>query len=52
MTARQFLAAIRELGLETPYQAAPKLGVSRAQAHRYANGATPVPRTIELLLKA
>jgi hypothetical protein len=44
MTARQFLAAIRELGLETPYQAAPKLGVSLAQAHRYANGTTPIPR--------
>jgi hypothetical protein len=51
MTPTQFIAAIHRLGFPSPYAAAGAIGVSISQAHRYANGSTPIPETVRLLLE-
>jgi hypothetical protein len=55
MTMTEFRQALRSLGM-TPYRAAPYLGVSIRQAHRYASGETgvpgPVAKVVRELLKA
>ena len=49
MTARQFTAWLKSEDL-TPYAAAPILGISLAQSHRYAAGGG-VPATVAKLVE-
>lgn len=49
MTAKQYNTAIAKLKL-TPYAAAPLLGISLRQSHRYASGEQPVKETVARLL--
>lgn len=49
MTSRQYNAALAKLNL-TPYAAAPVLGISLRQSHRYASGEQPVKDTVAKLL--
>jgi peptidase E len=49
MTKTQYLKALSALNL-TPYSAAPYLGISIRQSHRYASGEQPVAEPIALLL--
>ena len=50
MSPEQFNHAIGRLGLSA-YAAAPVLGVSLRQSHRYASGETPVPHPLAKLLR-
>jgi hypothetical protein len=51
MTKTQYRRALEELKL-TPYSAAPLLGISLRQSHRYASGEQTVKDTVALLLAA
>jgi plasmid maintenance system antidote protein VapI len=50
MWASDYRAALAELGL-SPYAAAPLLGVSIRQSHRYAAGEQAVAPPVALLLR-
>lgn len=52
MTAKQYIAACKSLGISPAYGAAAALGVSVASAQRYAKGTWPVPETVAKLLRA
>jgi hypothetical protein len=49
MTASEFRAHLAALDL-TPYAAAPRLGISRSLAYRYARGDAPISKPVMLLL--
>lgn len=49
MTQLQYCKALAKLNL-TPYSAAPILGISLRQSHRYASGEQPVKETVAKLL--
>ena len=51
MTARQFDAALKQLGLSV-YASAKVLCISLRQAQRYSSGEAPVPPSIAKLLRA
>ena len=51
MTKTQYRKALEELKL-TPYSAAPALGISLRQSHRYASGEQPIKETVARLLEA
>jgi hypothetical protein len=50
MTSQQYNIALSKLGLSA-YGAAPLLGISIRQSHRYQSGEHDVRKTVELLLK-
>lgn len=50
MTAAQYRAACKSLGISPAYGAAKALGISVTSAQRYAKGTWPVPETVAKLL--
>lgn len=51
MTPEQYNLALLKLGL-TASEAGRLLGYSRSTSYRYTTGERPVPRSVELMLKA
>lgn len=50
MTRMEFRDALDMLGW-TPYRAAKPMGISIRHAHRYANGDSPIPGPIAILVR-
>lgn len=52
MTAKQYLAALKRLGLTAHYSAPAALGISLRMSARYAAGTHQIPATVALLVRA